>query len=289
MYQDKYSITAEKGAYVSIAAYLFLSVLKLSIGYFGHSQGLWADGLNNTTDILASLAVLIGLKISKRPPDEDHSYGHMRAETVASLVSAFIMASVGVQVLFSGIQTFFSGHHETPSILTLYTALFSAIFMYGIFRYNLNISKKINSASIHAVAQDNKSDALVSLGAFVGILGTKIGLNWLDSIAALLVGIIICKTAWDIFRDSTHSLTDGFDEQLLQTIGETISKTPGVEEMSEIKARMHGNQILVESTIHVDSTLNIFEGHHITEKIEENLSKQHNIKQAIIHIEPYTK
>lgn len=73
MYQDKYSITADKGAYVSIAAYLFLSILKLSIGHFGHSQGLWADGLNNTTDILTSLAVLIGLKISKRPPDEDHS------------------------------------------------------------------------------------------------------------------------------------------------------------------------------------------------------------------------
>ncbi|MEK3799581.1 cation diffusion facilitator family transporter [Peribacillus sp. FSL H8-0477] len=289
MYQDKYSITAEKGAYVSIAAYLFLSVLKLSIGYFGHSQGLWADGLNNTTDILASLAVLIGLKISKRPPDEDHAYGHRRAETIASLVSAFIMASVGVQVIVTGIQTFFSGHHETPSILTSYTALFSAIFMYGIYRYNLNISKKINSASINAVAQDNKSDALVSLGALVGILGTQIGINWLDSVAALLVGIIICKTAWSIFRDSSYSLTDGFDEQLLQTIGETISKTPGVKEMSEIKARMHGNQILVESTIHVDSTLSILEGHHITEKVEENLSKQHNIKQAIIHVEPFTK
>lgn len=161
--------------------------------------------------------------------------------------------------------------------------------MYGIYRYNLNISKKINSASINAVAQDNKSDALVSLGALVGILGTQIGINWLDSVAALLVGIIICKTAWSIFRDSSYSLTDGFDEQLLQTIGETISKTPGVKEMSEIKARMHGNQILVESTIHVDSTLSILEGHHITEKVEENLSKQHNIKQAIIHVEPFTK
>lgn len=98
-------------------------------------------------------------------------------------------------------------------MLTAYVAIFSAIFMYGIYRYNLALSKKINSASIYAVAQDNRSDALVSIGASIGILGTKIGIFWLDAIAALVVGIIICKTAWDIFRDASISLTDGFDEQ----------------------------------------------------------------------------
>src|SRR5207249_2211679 len=103
-----------------------------------------------------------------------------------------------------------------PSMLAAYTALFSAIFMYGIFRYNLNISKKINSASIYAVAQDNRSDALVSIGAFIGIIGTKLGITWLDSVTALIVGFIIIKTAWEIFRSATHALTDGFDENLLQ-------------------------------------------------------------------------
>jgi len=105
---DKHSISAEKGAYISIAAYIFLSALKLSFGYFGDSKGLWADGLNNTTDIIASIAVLIGLKISKRPPDDNHSYGHLRAETVASLVAAFIMITVGLQVVFSAMNPSFT-------------------------------------------------------------------------------------------------------------------------------------------------------------------------------------
>lgn len=140
---DKHSISAEKGAYISIAAYIFLSALKLSFGYFGDSKGLWADGLNNTTDIIASIAVLIGLKISKRPPDDNHSYGHLRAETVASLVAAFIMITVGLQVVFSAIESFFHQDSTTvPSMLTGYVALFSAIFMYGIYRYNLTLSKK---------------------------------------------------------------------------------------------------------------------------------------------------
>lgn len=287
MYKDQYSITAEKGAYVSIAAYLFLASLKLAVGYYGHSQALWADGLNNSTDILASVAVLIGLKISKRPPDHDHAYGHMRAETVASLLSAFIMVTVGFQVVYGAASTFVQSGHEEPNMLSAFAALFSALFMYGIYRYNLSISRKINSASIHAVAQDNKSDALVSIGAFIGIIGTMAGINWLDSVTALIVGLIIIHTAWEIFRDATHSLTDGFEEELLAEIAETIAHTSGVKKMSEIKARTLGNEIFVESTVLVDPELSIIEGHDITEAIERNLIKEHNIRQSIIHIEPY--
>ena len=285
---DKHSISAEKGAYISIAAYIFLSALKLTFGYFGDSKGLWADGLNNTTDIIASVAVLIGLKISKRPPDDNHSYGHLRAETVASLVAAFIMITVGLQVIYSAIESFFSQDAAAvPDMFTAYVALFSALFMYGIYRYNLVLSKKTNSASIHAVAQDNRSDALVSIGAFIGIIGTTIGISWLDAVAALVVGMMICKTAWDIFHAASLSLTDGFDEQHLQQIGQTILQTDGVKDMSEIKARMHGNEILVEATVHVNPLLTVIQSHDITVKVEENLLKEHDIKHVIVHIEPY--
>ena len=288
MNQEQHSISVERGAYVSILAYVFLSALKLIIGYIGHSKGLWADGLNNLTDIIASIAVLIGLKISKRPPDQDHLYGHLRAETIASLVSAFIMATVGLQVIRDAIKAFFIEETEAISMLTAYAALFSAIVMYGVYRYNLSLSKKTNNAAMNAVAQDNRSDALVSIGALVGILGTKLGLEWLDGVAALAVGIIICKTAWDIFFASAHSLSDGFNVDLLEEIGETISKTEGVKQMSEIKARMHGNEILVEATILVNPSLTVIQSHEITVHIEENLLKNHNIKHAIIHIEPET-
>lgn len=286
MNQGQHSISVEKGAYISILAYIFLSALKLITGYIGHSKGLWADGLNNTTDIVASIAVLIGLKIAKRPPDKDHLYGHLRAETIASLISAFIMATVGIQVIMDAIKAFFIQDTEEISILTTYTALFSAIFMYGVYRYNLSLSRKANSAAMNAVAQDNRSDALVSVGALVGIIGTKLGLDWLDGIAALTVGLVICKTAWDIFFESAHSLTDGFDEQLLQCISETISNTEGVKYMNEIKARMHGNEIMVEATISVNPLLTVIQSHDITVQVEDNLLKDHDIRHVIIHIEP---
>ena len=90
----------EKGAYLSILAYIFLSVLKLIVGYMGNSEALKADGLNNTTDIIASIAVLIGLRISQRPPDDNHRYGHFRAETISSLIASFIMIYVGIEVFY---------------------------------------------------------------------------------------------------------------------------------------------------------------------------------------------
>nr|WP_246026172.1 cation diffusion facilitator family transporter [Peribacillus cavernae] len=287
MVQNNKINSAEKGAYISIAAYIFLAALKLTIGHYGNSRGLWADGLNNSTDIIASIAILVGLKISKRPPDDDHLYGHMRAETVASLLAAFIMISVGIQVIYSAIQSFISGTRESPDMLTAYTALFSALVMFGVYYYNVRLSKRINSASIHAVAQDNKSDALVSMGAFVGILGTKFGLDWLDSVAALAVGLIICRTAWEIFRDASHTLTDGFDETLLQEISETIAHANRVKDTSDLKARMHGNEVFLEATIHVDPLLTVIEGHDITEEIEQILEEKHEIKHTTLHVEPY--
>lgn len=164
---DKHSISAEKGAYISIAAYIFLSALKLSFGYFGDSKVLWADGLNNTTDIIASIAVLIGLKISKRPPDDNHSYGHLRAETIASLVAAFIMITVGIQVVYSAIESFFQQDSTTvPNMLTGYVALFSAIFMYGISRYNLALSKRstaLPSTPLHRIIVPMPLSVLVLL------------------------------------------------------------------------------------------------------------------------------
>ncbi|QDP39693.1 cation diffusion facilitator family transporter [Radiobacillus deserti] len=277
----------EMGAWVSIGAYLFLSAIKLIVASIGNSDALRADGLNNTTDVIASIAVLIGLRISRKPPDEDHHYGHFRAETIASLIAAFIMVTVGINVILDTVQNLWNGIESNPSMLTAWTALFSAIFMIAVYLYNSRLARKVRSLSLQAAAQDNKSDALVSLGAFIGIIGAQMGLTWLDPIAGLIVGIIICWTAWKIFSEATHTLTDGFDEHDLSKIKASIGKDPEVEEVKDVKGRLHGNQALVEVTIYVDPNLNVKESHEITERLEDILEKEHDVNHAHIHIEPY--
>ncbi|MBB6445116.1 cation diffusion facilitator family transporter [Bacillus benzoevorans] len=277
---------AEKGAWISISAYILLSAIKLTAGKIGHSEALWADGLNNLTDILASAAVLIGLRISQKPPDDNHRYGHSRAETIASLMAALIMFTVGFQVIFQSIQSFYQHDASDPNIMTALVALLSAVFMFAVYVYNLRLSKKLNSKALYSAAQDNRSDALVSVGAAVGILGSYFGLSWLDPLAAVIVGLMICRTAWGIFKEASLDLTDAFEVEKLKELEATINKTPGVKLVKDIKARLHGNRTIVDATIFVEPTLTIVEGHQIAENVEERLIAEHDVQDSNIHIEP---
>jgi cation diffusion facilitator family transporter len=276
----------ERGAWVSIAAYLILSTFKLVSGYLFASSALVADGVNNLTDIVASVAVLIGLRISRKPPDSDHAYGHFRAETVAALLASFIMAVVGIQVIVEAVRSFFDRAKETPQLMSAGVALVCAVAMMGVYIYNKRLAKQINSSALMAAAKDNFSDAMVSIGAAVGIVGAQFGLPWIDSAAAVVVGLIISKTAWDIFRDSTYRLTDGFDQDRLMDLRSTIARTPGVEGIKDVKARVHGNHVHVDVVVEVDANITVVEGHKISDSIEERMSKLHNIMNVQVHVEP---
>ncbi|MBC2674018.1 cation diffusion facilitator family transporter [Listeria booriae] len=277
----------ERGAWLSIIAYIFLAVLKIVVGIVGNSDALQADGLNNTTDIVASVALLIGLKISRIPPDEDHLYGHRRTETISSLIASFIMFLVGIEVVWRAIVAFWNQEFVTPSILTAIVALFSGIVMYVVYLINNNLAKKVDSQAVKAAAYDNRSDAYVSFGTFIGITGAVIGLAWLDNVTALLVGLLIIYTAWKIFYDAAHTLTDGFDIGKIQAIHTIIADVPQVHQVLDIKARMNGNRIWIDATISVKADLNVAESHAITEKIETAIRATYPNAYTLVHIEPY--
>ncbi|MEF7563855.1 cation diffusion facilitator family transporter [Bacillus infantis] len=277
----------ERGAIISIIAYICLSVLKLAVGYISDSAALKADGLNNTTDIIASIAVLIGLKISQRPPDQNHGYGHWKSETIASMVASFIMAAVGLQVLIEGAASIFDGGKETPpDIIAAYTGIFSALAMYFVYRYNKRLADKIKSKAVMAAAKDNLSDAWVSIGTAIGIFGSQLKMPWLDTVTAIIVGLLICKTAWDIFIQASHDLSDGFDENLLLKYSDEILKVSGVKGIKAIKGRNYGNNEVLDVVILVNSTLDIRQAHDIATHVEKVLVKDHGVYDVHVHVEP---
>ncbi|WP_017755228.1 cation diffusion facilitator family transporter [Calidifontibacillus oryziterrae] len=279
----------EIGAWISIFAYIFLAVIKLIIGNISGSEALSADGLNNSTDIIASVAVLIGLKISRKPPDQNHQYGHLRSETVASLLASFIMMAVGIQVLYNALLSVIHVKQESPDMLAAWTALFSFFVMFAVYKYNFKLAKKINSHAVMAAAQDNKSDSYVSLGAFIGIIGSQFGYAWVDTITALIVGVLICKTAWDIFRQASLSLTDAFESEELQEIERIVIDTPGVLSLNDIKGRYHGSSAMIDIIIEVNPNITILAGHKIADLIEERLKMNLGIHYVHIHVEPSMK
>ncbi|WML57843.1 cation diffusion facilitator family transporter [Neobacillus sp. PS2-9] len=276
----------ERGAMVSIVAYLILSAVKLVIGYMSDSAALRADGLNNTTDIIASIAVLIGLKISQRPPDNDHGYGHWKSETIASMVASFIMIAVGIQVLTDAIPSMFLGRNESPDMIAAYVGVASAIVMAGVYFYNKKLAIRINSKAVMAAAKDNLSDAWVSIGTAVGIIGSQLHMPWLDTLTAIIVGVLICKTAWGIFLQASHELSDGFDEQKIQLYQEVITKLDGVKGIKELKGRNYGNNEVIDVVILVQSTLDIRAAHDIATRVEKVLMRDHGVYDVHVHVEP---
>ncbi|KMK76632.1 cation diffusion facilitator family transporter [Alkalihalobacillus pseudalcaliphilus] len=276
----------EKGAVISIVAYLILAVLKLSVGFYANSAALKADGLNNATDIVVSIAVLVGLRMSQKPPDHDHPYGHWKAETVASLVASLIIMVVGIQVLIGAVPALFAGEQEAPDVIAAWVGAFSFVVMIGVFLYNRNLGKKINSQAVTAASKDNLSDALVSIGATIGIIGAQFGFAWLDPLIAVLVGLIICKTAWEIFKDATHYLTDGFEKSELDECRRTALLIDEVEEVKEVKARYYGNSSVVDIVIEVNGSLDVRDAHDISDKVEEIIKEKHRAIDVHVHVEP---
>jgi cation diffusion facilitator family transporter len=277
---------AEKSARISIIAYIILSIVKLTIGYFAQSKALSADGLNNTTDILASIAVLIGLRISQKPADDNHPYGHSRAETIASLIASFIMVSVGMGVFYQGIESLFITDIKAPNLFSSIIALLSGVFMYAVYIYNKRIALQVNSSGLLAASKDNRSDAWISFGTAFGIIGAYFGLQFLDPLLAGIIGILIIKTGFDIFRESTHNLSDGFSKEELEEIQQSIYKVKGVKQVKDIKARRHGNSLLVDAIIGVNPDITVSEGHDITEIVEQDLKERYEIMDVLIHVEP---
>lgn len=286
--QLDYKITqAKKGAWLSIVTYTLLTILKVLYGWIANSRGLTADGINNATDVVSSIAILVALQISMKPVDENHPYGHYRSEFIASLIASFIMFAVSIQVIITGIQHFYQGQFHQPSQSAVIVGILSSLIMFVVFLYNHNLAKKVKSSALKAASYDNLSDALVSLGTVIGIIGVYFGAPMLDTLAAIIIGLLIMKTSIDIFKETAITLTDGYDEDELSYIHQCIAPIEEIREIRDIKARSHGMISFIDVTIAVDPKLTVIESHEISDLIESKLKEHLGEVETIVHIEPY--
>ena len=278
---------AEKGAVVSIIAYVILAVLKLVIGNYANSKALYADGLNNFTDTIASVAIFVGLRLSRKPADNEHRYGHWKAENVASLLTSLVMFAVGFEVLTSGVKSIIEKDIQQPEPIAAVVGIFSAIVMYGVYLYNKKLGEKYNSSSLIAVSKDNFSDMLTSLGAAIAVFTATFQLAWLDTATAVVIAFIILKTAFDIFKESTFYLSDGFDREKLVAYKEEIRQTTGIKDVTVLRARTLGANIFLDVTVQMNPSLTVKESHDIVDKMETDLKETFDIFDIDVHVEPF--
>lgn len=276
---------AQWGAWLNIGVYVLSVIIKGWIGFITQSQAIMADGLNNASDILLSIAILVGIKVALQPADQNHPYGHRKAETLATLFAAIFMFIVAIEIWISAIKSFFSEGTSISPLASL-VALSSAIVMWLVSRINTKLSQKANSEALKAAAKDNQVDAWISFGAFVGTLGNYWGYYWMDPLVAFLVGIMIMRTVYEVGMPAIHQLMDGFDHQKLLEIEQQVKKVNGIDEVKEIRARLHGSDVYVELTVGVNAHLSVQESHLLTEEIEKHLLGFKNIVHVHVHVEP---
>ncbi|ANZ32594.1 cation diffusion facilitator family transporter [Staphylococcus carnosus] len=277
---------AQRGAYLSLIVYIILSAAKFIVGYSYHSAAVRADALNNMTDILVSIAVIVGLKISIKPADKNHPYGHLKSENIATLLVSFIIMFVGVQVVIQNFPRIFSNDYHTPNPVTIVISFVSGIIMLAVFYYNFRLAKRTNSRSLHSSSLDNLSDSIVSLGTGVGLIFTQFGFPIVDIILATVLGLLIVYTGFSIFRESIFTLSDGFNERDLELYRQEVLEVPDVIDVKTIKGRYHGSSVFVDVTIVVKPDITLDEAHEICDRVETYMHEK-GVSSVYVHPEPY--
>ncbi len=276
----------------SILVNIFLSAAKFIAGIAGHSSAMISDAVHSASDVFSTVVVMVGVKISNRESDENHPYGHERLESVASLILALVLAATGIGIGYRGLQTIISGTEgkgiTVPTALPLAAALVSIIAKEGMYWYTIHAAVSIQSGALKADAWHHRSDALSSVGSFVGILGAKMGYPILDPIASVVICAFILKAAFDISRDAVGKMTDeACDDKMVEAIKGLVRRQEGVIGLDDIKTRMFGNKAYVDIEISADGDMNLREAHYIAECVHHQVEKNFpSVKHCMVHVNP---
>ncbi|MGH2064411.1 cation diffusion facilitator family transporter [Aerococcus urinaeequi] len=278
---------ARRGIYLSIVTYVIISTAKLLVGSNFDSDAVFADGLNNFTDSFASIALLVGMILSQRPADQNHRYGHYKIETITTLIMSFVIFYIGITVTIDSTTALINQAYAAPTSINAVVGLSSGVIMSGVYWYNNRLGNKLNSPSLKASAKDNLSDALTSFATALSVVLSRTGILWLDGAMAIVVGLIIIKSGYDIFKESAFSLSDGFPQEDLDNYRKIVLMVPGVRAVSDIRGRNYGANVYIDITILVDPEISVQAGHAITEKVESGLQKTEDVTAIDVHVEPY--
>ncbi|MGO4887404.1 cation diffusion facilitator family transporter [Anaerobacillus sp. MEB173] len=295
MEKDERFQKVQFAAWVGIIGNIILAIIKGIVGFIANSQALIADAVHSASDVVGSVAVLIGVRAAKRPPDRDHPYGHGKAELIAAIIVAVLLFVVGFEIAMTAVKSFFEPI-EVPGLVAIYAVVFSIIVKELMFRYKYHLGKKYRSEALITDAWHHRSDVFSSVAALIGIgasiIGGYIGVPWLvyaDPIAGLFVAVLIVKMAWSLGKTSIHNTLDHVmhDEDTVE-MREIISSVHGVLNIDEFLAREHGHYVIIDIKIAVDPEITVAEGHAIGKEVKKKLLEIDHVQDVLVHINPYS-
>ncbi|MCR5608106.1 MAG: cation diffusion facilitator family transporter [Lachnospiraceae bacterium] len=274
---------------VGILGNVVLAAFKLFSGIIGNSGAMISDAVHSLSDVFATVIAYVGVILSKQKEDKEHPYGHERLECVASLMLGIILAITGLGIGYTGIHKLITHEKlEIPSFLPLIAAVVSIVVKEAMFWYTMHYAKKLDSPAFKADAWHHRSDALSSVGSFIGIGLAKAGFLVADQIASIIICLFILKVAFDISKDAVSKMLDTSCENGLEDeLRNYILEQSGVEYIDLLYTRQFGNRIYIDLEIAVKRDISLIEAHEIAETVHDNVEKQYpNVKHIMIHVNP---
>ncbi len=275
----------------TILVNLILTVIKLLAGIFGCSVAMISDAIHSGSDVLSTIVVMIGVKVSNKKADKNHPYGYEKFECVASLVLSLMLFCTAASIGYCGIKVIIeiiNGKEFMPHNITIWTAAISIVVKEWMYHYTIIVARRVDSVALYADAWHHRSDALSSIGALVGIIGSKIFIPILDPIASLVICGLIIKVSYDILMTSLRRMIDTSAPEIVEEeIMEIIKRHKDIENIDMLKTRLFGNRIYVDIEVRIDKNMSFSSAHALVHKLHDEIEKDNKlVKHCMIHANP---
>jgi cation diffusion facilitator family transporter len=278
---------------VGLAANIVLAVLKAVVGVVGNSPALLADGINSTSDVAYGIVVSIFVRLSAKPADREHPYGHDQLESVAAVVVGAFVITTAIAIFWNSVDSVYELFTtqeigKGASLTALGIALFAILLKSGLSIWTYAQSRKTQNSAVRALAQDHRNDIFASAAAAVGIIFGRWGSPWVDPLAGAVVSMIILHTGVEILRSATDDLMDTLPgRELAQEIEVALKDVYGVEAIEEVHAHRFGPYLMVNLTIGVDGAISVAAGDRIASEVEKRLLERIEfLRRVYVHYHP---
>ena len=285
--EERYKVTQKVGKYGMIGN-IFLLAFKAMVAFTSKSQAMIADCINSAGDIFASLMTAIGNKIASEPDDDDHNFGHGKAEYIFSMFIAISMIIVSIKMIIDAIIKLFNGNEIIFSWWLIVVCIVTIITKLVLFLYTRSMYKKYNNILLQASMEDHRNDCVITTFTLISILLSLKGIDWFDSVVGIGISAWICKTGIEIFMESYNILMDkSIDENTKDIILDLAHAYKEIKAINSISSAPVGYQYIIFLTIAVDGDMTTIENHKLADSLEKNIAELDKVYKAIVHVEPY--
>ncbi len=274
-------------AWGNLAGNVVLAGLKIAGGLLFASQAVLADGVHSLGDAAGAGAVLYGRRVAAEPPDEEHPYGHEKAESIAAFVVGLILAVAGLAVAWDALGRLVRGAPGQPAWAALAVAAAGIAVKEALYRLSARGAQALRSAGLAATAADNRADVWSSAAALIGVLLARLGWRWADPVMALGVAALLIVTGATQVRPSLHDLLEGRTPDIDGGVRRATLRVPGVLEFHGLRTRAMGPYVLVDLKIGVDGAMTVTDGHEVARAVVEAVHRaEPRVREVLVHVNP---